>query len=123
MPRSYVIRYRVQRDIIKSLKLDEKYLFEALHPFNRSNLFYEVSSTKTFSMLLLLRQCQVRYLSNPTPLHQMAEISEYIATLHRRRGKPSSGIIYCRYKKTCDEMAEFLQKKGLNAQPYHRGVV
>jgi len=54
MPRSYVIRSRVQRDIIKSLKLDGKYLFEALHPFNRSNLLYEVSSTKTFPYFLLL---------------------------------------------------------------------
>ena len=33
---------RVQRDIIRNLKLDETHLFTALHPFNRSNLFYEV---------------------------------------------------------------------------------
>lgn len=34
--------FRVQQDIIKSLKLDVNRLFTALHPFNRENLFYEV---------------------------------------------------------------------------------
>lgn len=35
--------FSVQRDIIYSLKMDKDNLFYALHPFNRDNLFYEVS--------------------------------------------------------------------------------
>ena len=33
----------VQNDIIRSLKLDPDNTFYALHPFNRVNLYYEVS--------------------------------------------------------------------------------
>lgn len=32
------------------------------------------------------------------------------------------GIIYCRTKLTCDELADFLLKKGISAQPYHSGL-
>ena len=33
----------VQRDILQSLKMNQERIFHALHPFNRANLFYEVS--------------------------------------------------------------------------------
>ncbi|KAF9013156.1 P-loop containing nucleoside triphosphate hydrolase protein [Cyathus striatus] len=95
----------VQKDIIRSLRMSGDRLFKALHPFNRTNLFYEV-----------------RYLSNPDPVSQMADIFEFISTLYRRRGRPSSGIIYCRTRKTCDEVSTYLRGKGLNSKPYHRGV-
>jgi len=52
----------------------------------------------------------------------MLDIYEYIAALHRRRGRPSSGIIYCRAKVTCDELSAYLRGKGINAKPYHRGI-
>ena len=52
----------------------------------------------------------------------MADIFEYITTLYRRRGQASSGIVYCRARKTCDDLASYLRGKGLNAKPYHRGV-
>jgi len=65
---------------------------------------------------------KVKYLSNPEPLNQMADIFEYITTLYRRRGQASSGIVYCRARKTCDDLASYLRGKGLNAKPYHRGV-
>ncbi|KAF8155773.1 P-loop containing nucleoside triphosphate hydrolase protein [Crassisporium funariophilum] len=93
------------RDIIRSLKIVEENLFRALHPFNRVNLFYEV-----------------RYLNNPESLSQMADIFDYITTLYRRRGKASSGIVYCRMRSTCDALASYLRGKGLNARPYHRGI-
>ncbi|KAF8651913.1 hypothetical protein AX16_004558 [Volvariella volvacea WC 439] len=93
----------VQEDIIRSLRMSEQHLFRALHPFNRSNLYYEI-----------------RYISNPET--QLMDVHEFIATLYRRRGIPSSGIIYCRARKTCDHIASFLRSKGLNARPYHRGI-
>lgn len=97
--------FSVQKDIIKSLKLSEEHLFRALHPFNRANLFYEV-----------------RYLSNPSASTQMTDIFDYVTSLYRRRGKASSGIVYCRMRKTCDDLSSYLRGKGLNAKPYHRGI-
>ena len=52
----------------------------------------------------------------------MTDILDYVTTLYRRRGEPSSGIIYCRMRKTCDELASYLRNKGLNARAYHRGI-
>ncbi|KAH0826214.1 P-loop containing nucleoside triphosphate hydrolase protein [Lanmaoa asiatica] len=95
----------VQRDIIRSLKMVEDKLFTAVHPFNRTNLFYEV-----------------RYKSAPECLSLMQDILEFIEALHRRRNRPSSGIIYCRKREMCDELSNYLRGKGLNARPYHRGI-
>ncbi|KJA23232.1 hypothetical protein HYPSUDRAFT_40046 [Hypholoma sublateritium FD-334 SS-4] len=95
----------VREDIIDSLGLDKGRLFLALHQFNRPNLFYEV-----------------RYLSSPQSHNQMSEIFDYIMTFYNRRGKPSTGLVYCRMRKTCDELSAFLRGKGLNARPYHRGI-
>ncbi|KAK7022124.1 ATP-dependent DNA helicase [Favolaschia claudopus] len=95
----------VQRDIIRSLGLSEDHLVKVVHPFNRANLYYEV-----------------QYMSTPNPAAQMAEICDYIFSLHQRRGRPSSGIIYCRTRASCDELSAFLRGKGLNSRPYHRGL-
>ncbi|PCH40269.1 ATP-dependent DNA helicase [Wolfiporia cocos MD-104 SS10] len=95
----------VQEDIIRSLKMSRERLFKAVHPFNRVNLFYEV-----------------RYLSSPAPDAHMADVFEYISSLDRRRGRPSSGIVYCRSRARCDELAAYLRGKGLSARPYHRGI-
>lgn len=56
------------------------------------------------------------------PVSQMSEIHDYITTLYRRRGRPSSGIVYCRAKAACDELSAYLRGKGLSARPYHRGI-
>ncbi|EIW81225.1 ATP-dependent DNA helicase [Coniophora puteana RWD-64-598 SS2] len=95
----------VQRDIIRSLRMDEQNMYKAVHPFNRDNLFYEV-----------------RYKSGVDPLSRMAEVLDFITTLYRRRERPSSGIIYCRTRATCDDLSAFLRGKGLSARPYHRGI-
>ncbi|KAK7048706.1 ATP-dependent DNA helicase [Favolaschia claudopus] len=97
--------HSVQRDIIRSLGLSEDHLVKVVHPFNRANLYYEV-----------------QYMSTPNPAAQMAEICDYIFSLHQRRGRPSSGIIYCRTRASCDELSAFLRGKGLNSRPYHRGL-
>lgn len=95
----------VQADIIRSLRMSEDRLYRALHPLNRGNLFYEV-----------------RYLADPDSVSQMAQIFEYITTLYRRRNRPSSGIIYCRTRATCNELSRYLRAKGINSKPYHRGI-
>ncbi|KAJ4496386.1 P-loop containing nucleoside triphosphate hydrolase protein [Lentinula edodes] len=90
-------------DIISSLQMKGCDLF--VHPFNRPNLYYEV-----------------RYTSSSDELSKMAEICDYICGLHRKRGKVSCGIIYCRTKKMCDSLSGYLRSKGLASRPYHRGV-
>ncbi|EED77949.1 predicted protein [Postia placenta Mad-698-R] len=95
----------VQDDIIDSLGMSEEGLLRVTHPFNRANLFYEV-----------------RYISSPDPDSHMSEVYDYISNLHRRRGRASSGIVYCRLRATCDSLAAYLKGKGLNARPYHRGI-
>ncbi|XP_006462839.1 hypothetical protein AGABI2DRAFT_119677 [Agaricus bisporus var. bisporus H97] len=95
----------VQRDIIYSLKIDKDDVFYAVHPFNREHLFYEV-----------------RYMSLLDSQTRKQHIFDYINLLHQRRKRPSSGIIYCRAKATCDDVSDFLRRNGLNAQPYHSGI-
>jgi superfamily II DNA helicase RecQ len=64
---------------------------------------------------------QIRYTS-PESTNVMHEILDYIKTLHRRRGMPSSGIVYCRNRAACDAVAEYLHSGGIKAKAYHRGV-
>ncbi|KAH8984328.1 ATP-dependent DNA helicase [Lactarius akahatsu] len=94
----------VQDDIARSLRMAPHRLSKFVHPFNRPNLFYEV-----------------RYHSSEA-ITQMDEVLNYISGLHRRRGRPSSGIIYCRTRMTCDDLSNYLRGKGLNCRPYHRGI-
>ncbi|KAG6860782.1 hypothetical protein C0995_007588 [Termitomyces sp. Mi166 len=115
------VTQRVQNDIIRSLHLSEDRLYHAIHPFNRVNLFYEVPIMSK-SMDLSLTSYQVQYFANFEPVSQMAQVCEYITTLYRRRKRPSSGVIYCRKRATCDELSRYLRTKGINSQPYHRGV-
>jgi superfamily II DNA helicase RecQ len=103
--------------------MSEDRIFRALHPFNRDNLFYEVNPPPIqFSQQSLDEKKQVRYLSDPEPVSQMADVFDFITTLYRRRKRSSSGIIYCKRKATCDELSSYLRTKGLNAKPYHRGL-
>ncbi|KAH9013168.1 ATP-dependent DNA helicase, partial [Lactarius deliciosus] len=94
----------VQDDIARILRMAPDRLSKFVHPFNRPNLFYEV-----------------RYHSSEA-ITQMDEVLNYINGLHRRRGRPSSGIIYCRTRMTCDDLSNYLRGKGLNCRPYHRGI-
>ncbi|KAK0462094.1 P-loop containing nucleoside triphosphate hydrolase protein [Desarmillaria tabescens] len=95
----------VRRDIILSLGMSEANLFQAIHGFNRENLYYEVKCSPP-----------------RTSLSHMSEIAEYILDMHQRRGKSSCGIIYCRTRKLCDELASFLRGKGLGVRAYHKGL-
>lgn len=61
-------------------------------------------------------------MSAPNPASQMADICDYIFTLYQRRERPSSGIVYCRTRASCDELSGYLRGRGLAARPYHRGI-
>jgi superfamily II DNA helicase RecQ len=107
-PRSFstdMLQNSVQDDIITNLRMSPDHLFKAVHPFNRANLFYEV-----------------RYNSCPLPHTQMSDVFEFITTLYRRRERVSSGIVYCRTKKVCDELSGFLRARGVSSKAYHRGI-
>jgi superfamily II DNA helicase RecQ len=93
----------VQDDIMASLKMCKDHLFKVVHPFNRANLFYEV-----------------QYMSPSASV--LDAVSDYILKLHKRRGQASTGIVYCRTRAGCDEMAQHLRSKGIGAKSYHRGL-
>lgn len=95
----------VQRDIIRNLRLPKDKLFNALHPFNRENLFYEV-----------------KYLPDNNELTKMDDIYQWIMKIYQRRGKKCSGIIYVRNRKGCDDLTAYLRGKGVNAGAYHAGL-
>ncbi|KAH8981051.1 P-loop containing nucleoside triphosphate hydrolase protein [Lactarius hatsudake] len=94
----------VQGDTARILRMAAHRLSKFVHPFNRPHLFYDV-----------------RYHSSEA-ITQMDEVLNYIWDLHRRLGRPSSGIIYCRTRMTCDDLSNYLRGKGLNCRPYHRGI-
>ncbi|KAG8816951.1 hypothetical protein FRC18_000746, partial [Serendipita sp. 400] len=93
----------VQDDIVSSLKMSRDHLFKVVHPFNRANLFYEV-----------------QYHSPTTNV--LEAVSDYILKLYKRRGAPSTGIVYCRTRQGCDEMSQHLRSRGIGSRPYHRGL-
>ena len=107
---------------------------KVVHPFNRSNLFYEVSSDPprlTFYVFSGIRGLttsstplmhKVRYHAAGDTAAQMEDVFNYISGLHRRRNRPSSGIIYCRTRATCSDLSHFLRGRGLNSKPYHKGI-
>jgi hypothetical protein len=68
-------------------------------------------------------KCEIRYLKlQPSPEKQYGMVYETVAKWADRRGRASCGIIYARVRKTCDELAAFLQERGISARPYHRGL-
>ncbi|KAL5524624.1 hypothetical protein ACEPAF_9764 [Sanghuangporus sanghuang] len=95
----------VQEDIITNLGMNRERMLRVTHPFNRENLFYEV-----------------RYSPDLSQEERMADVYQFIASLHQRRGRPSSGIVYCRLRSTCDDLSHYLRRNGINARPYHRGL-
>jgi superfamily II DNA helicase RecQ len=68
------------------------------------------------------RISQIQYYSAPSVDARYAMVHAYIDKLHRRRGRASSGIVYCRTRAACTALADFLRRKGMNAQPYHKGM-
>lgn len=82
-------------DIITQLHLHDHASFT--QSFNRPNLKYVIKSKKG---------------------HYVDDIVNFINSKHP--GK--SGVIYCRAKKKCEELAETLQNKGLKATHFHAGL-
>ncbi len=83
----------VKEDIIAALELMEPEMLTT--GFDRTNLFYQVS----------------------TPKDKFAEVMEYL-TKH----PTESGIIYCLARKTVEEVCEKLQMRGIVATRYHAGL-
>ena len=86
---------KVQEDILKNLKITDAKVFKS--SFNRPNLYYEVRSKTE----------QVE-----------ADIIKFVKS---NTGK--SGIVYCLSRKRVEELAKMLQVNGINALPYHAGLL
>lgn len=127
----------MRRSIIDSLGMDERYLVTVVHPFNRPNIFYvgPFRCHLVAWVLTISRAQEVRYLSEEedTPEVRMDDIYHFVDKLYHRAGekagdavdadvrtRPVSGIIYARAKKTCDNVAAYLRRRGINAAAYHK---
>ena len=84
---------QVREDIIQQLGLRDTSIHIA--SFNRPNLYYEVQ---------------------PKTSKSYQQLYQYI------KGQKGSGIVYCISRKTVDQVAEQLQKDGIDALPYHAGM-
>ncbi|TAL35955.1 MAG: DNA helicase RecQ [Spirochaetes bacterium] len=84
---------RVREDIRERLNFREP--GEFISSFNRPNLFYEV-------------------LPRTDPYKQVLEFL--------RGYRDEAGIIYCFSRKGVDTLAEFLNRAGISARPYHAGL-
>ena len=87
--------HKVREDVVKSLKMRQPLIF--LSSFNRPNLFYQVK-TKTSNTIV------------------------DIASLIKQKYMNSSGLIYCVTKKDCVKVAERLRKLDIRADFYHSEV-
>lgn len=68
---------------------------------------------------------QIRYFSESTAgiNYRQDDILAFIQKISRSSApNPTAGIVYCRAKKTCDELAHFLRGQGIMAAAYHRCV-
>lgn len=83
-----------RKDISKQLNLKEPKSF--ISSFDRKNLSLEV---------------------RPALLDRVKQIVDFISAKPRE-----SGIVYCLSRKTTEELAEKLQKAGINAKAYHAGL-
>ena len=86
----------VQQDIIDNLKLKDVNVFKA--SFNRPNLSYFIQ-----------------------PKLPQAALHQAIAKEVLQHPQ-KTGIIYCMYRKTTEEVAEMLQNNGIKAMAYHGGL-
>ncbi|RXK36199.1 hypothetical protein M231_06543 [Tremella mesenterica] len=116
----------VRESIISTLKLSKLRLAQWVEPFNRKNLFYEVSSSREANRA----QIQVRYRGNVIEHQDKAlEIADFISShraeaMQRNREKGvtlpcASGLVYCRSRIACEDVVRTLVKKGITARPFH----
>ena len=83
-----------RKDIIERLKLENGKVF--IGGFDRPNIHYSIHERN----------------------NQKKQIFDFIQNNHPE----DSGIIYCISRKKVDDMADWLQSKGIHALPYHAGL-
>ncbi|KAH0613204.1 uncharacterized protein H6S33_009584 [Morchella sextelata] len=103
---------KVRFDILKILNLPSPATKIFLLSTSRNNLHYEIRYTNdsfdTFKdMVAWLREVYIR-----RELHQ----DKY------QRASAVCGIIYCRARQKCEDLAKALRDNGIGARPYHAGL-
>jgi len=112
--------------IVDSLQMDPDALVKVKHSVNRPNIYLEGASRP-----LHCADDAVRYIpdSRQKRITEIADIIDELA--FRRSEEPGvtaeqaravAGIVYCRQRDECDEVANFLKRHGIQAAAYHSGV-
>ncbi len=88
-----------RREIITRLKLDDARVF--ISSFDRPNIRYRIA---------------------PADTGRSASAREQLLRFIRDEHAGDAGIVYCLSRKRVDEIAEWLERQGLTALPYHAGM-
>uniref|UniRef100_A0A0K0EDG8 ATP-dependent DNA helicase n=1 Tax=Strongyloides stercoralis TaxID=6248 RepID=A0A0K0EDG8_STRER len=119
---------RVEEDIRRNLKLSTSNCKTfKISPF-RKNLFYDVVTAESLPKLDEKKFGNLK--KDEYKMEQIKkDISDFISKLiiHFKKKNGSdfnlfSGIIYCRSRNQCEEMANFLSSKGISANAYHSKI-
>ncbi|HOP22296.1 MAG TPA: RecQ family ATP-dependent DNA helicase, partial [Gammaproteobacteria bacterium] len=85
---------KIKNEIVKQLKLQNTKIF--VNSFDRPNVKYEIVERES----------------------GFQQLNKFLKNNHPN----DSGIVYCLSRKKVEETADFLNKKGRNALPYHAGM-
>ena len=108
---------RVQTDIIDQLKL-HKPLAEFRAGCFRANLFYDVVHKETLlvepeqHLAQFAVECLGGGVQSPAVIKSQSQLGELSGV----------GIVYCRSREGCDDLAQSLRTLGLQAQAYHAAL-
>ncbi|MGM0563288.1 MAG: DNA helicase RecQ [Pseudomonadota bacterium] len=89
---------QTREDMVRNLGLDSARRF--ISGFDRPNIRYSICLKQRAKEQLL----------------------QFIRQHHRQGGRYDAGIVYCLSRKRVEATAEYLQKQGIDALPYHAGL-
>ncbi|OQV18262.1 ATP-dependent DNA helicase Q5 [Hypsibius exemplaris] len=95
----------VSDDLLNRLKMTKAAVFKK--PVFRENLFYEV----------------VQKMEDMTEDDWINDLISYIVKIFQKSGEgQKSGIVYCRSRASCENVAEAISQADVSALPYHAGL-